>query len=84
MLPPLPTRPRDTDKSQMGRLLVIAGSQGMAGAAALSAEAAMRSGCGYVYVATAACIAPQLTAAIPSAILRHSMHSQHPSLRWDD
>jgi len=68
----------------MGRLLVIAGSHGMAGAAALSAEAAMRSGCGYVYVATAACNAPQLTAAIPSAILRHSMYSQHPSLRWDD
>ncbi|NBO84305.1 MAG: NAD(P)H-hydrate dehydratase, partial [Actinobacteria bacterium] len=45
MLPPLPARPRDTDKSKMGRVLVVAGSHGMAGAAALSAEAAMRSGC---------------------------------------
>ncbi|NCZ86760.1 MAG: NAD(P)H-hydrate dehydratase [Actinobacteria bacterium] len=68
----------------MGRLLVIAGSYGMAGAAALSAEAAMRSGCGYVYVATAACNAPQLTAAVPSAILRHSMQRNQTSLRWDD
>jgi NAD(P)H-hydrate epimerase len=56
----------------------------MAGAAALSAEAAMRSGCGYVYVATAACNAPQLTAAVPSAILRHSMQRDRTSLRWDD
>jgi NAD(P)H-hydrate epimerase len=84
VLPPLPSRPRDTNKSQMGRLLVIAGSHGMAGAAALSAEAAMRSGCGYVYVATAACNAPQLTAAVPSAILRHSMRRDQTSLRWDD
>ncbi|NCZ88200.1 MAG: NAD(P)H-hydrate dehydratase [Actinobacteria bacterium] len=83
-MPPLPSRPRDTNKSQMGRLLVIAGSYGMAGAAALSAEAAMRSGCGYVYVATAACNAPQLTAAVPSAILRHSMQRNQTSLRWDD
>jgi NAD(P)H-hydrate epimerase len=84
VLPPLPARPRDVDKSQMGRLLVLAGSHGMAGAAALSAEAAMRSGCGYVYVATAACNAPQLTAAVPSAILRHSMQRDRTSLRWDD
>jgi NAD(P)H-hydrate epimerase len=84
VLPPLPSRPRDTNKSLMGRLLVIAGSHGMAGAAALSAEAAMRSGCGYVFVATAAANAPQLTAAIPSAILRHSMHRNQTRLRWDD
>jgi NAD(P)H-hydrate epimerase len=84
VLPPLPSRPRDTDKSKMGRLLVVAGSHGMAGAAALSAEAAMRSGCGYVYVATAASVAPQLTAALPSAILRHSLHREQTRLRWDD
>ena len=84
VLPPLPHRPRDTDKSKMGRVLVVAGSHGMAGAAALSTEAAMRSGCGYAYVATAACIAPQLTAALPSAILRHSMNREKTQLHWDD
>ncbi|MFM8015296.1 MAG: NAD(P)H-hydrate dehydratase, partial [Actinomycetota bacterium] len=54
----------------MGRVLVVAGSRGMAGAAALCAQAAMRSGCGYVYVATVGAISPELTAAVPSAILR--------------
>jgi len=84
VLPPLPDRPRDTDKSKMGRVLVVAGSYGMAGAAVLSAEAAMRSGCGYVYVATASAVAPHLTAALPSAILRHSMRVEQPRLGWDD
>jgi NAD(P)H-hydrate epimerase len=84
VLPPLPARPRDTDKSKMGRVLVVAGSHGMAGAAALSAEAAMRSGCGYVYIATASSAAPQLTAALPSAILRHSLRAGQARLGWDD
>ena len=68
----------------MGRLLVVAGSRGMAGAAALSAEAAMRSGCGYVFVATVQSIAPELTAAIPSAILRCTTTRDQMHLTWDD
>ena len=84
VLPPLPDRPHDTDKSKMGRVLVVAGSYGMAGAAVLSAEAAMRSGCGYAYVATAGCVAPQITAALPSAIVRHSMNFHQARLGWDD
>lgn len=84
MLPPLPPRPHDTDKTRMGRVLVIAGSRGMAGAAALSAEAAMRSGCGYVYVATVGAISPELTAAVPSAILRCTFDRERPQLSWED
>lgn len=84
MLPPLPPRPRDTDKSKMGRVLVVAGSRGMAGAAALCAEAAMRSGCGYVYVATVGAISPELTAAVPSAILRCTTDRDRAHLAWDD
>jgi hydroxyethylthiazole kinase-like uncharacterized protein yjeF len=84
VLPPLPLRPHDADKSRMGRVLVIAGSVGMAGAAALCAEAAMRSGCGYVYVATVRAIAPELTAAVPSALLRYSVGREQASLGWDD
>jgi len=84
VLPPVPPRPHDADKTRMGRVLVVAGSRGMAGAAALSADAAMRSGCGYVYVATVAAISPELTAAVPSAILRCTSDRDRTRLSWDD
>ena len=48
----LPRRIDDSNKGTYGKLLVIAGSDGMAGAALLSAEAAYRTGCGLVYVLT--------------------------------
>lgn len=68
----------------MGRVLVVAGSRGMAGAAALCAQAAMRSGCGYVYVATVGAISPELTAAVPSAILRCTTDRHRSHLGWED
>jgi NAD(P)H-hydrate epimerase len=80
MWPPLPVRANDTDKSRMGRVLVIAGSRGMAGAAVLCAEAALRTGCGYVYVATVGAIAPELTAAVPTAILRSTNDREQAQL----
>jgi NAD(P)H-hydrate epimerase len=48
-----PARPRDSHKGAYGHLLVVAGSRGKTGAAALAARAAMRSGVGLVTVATA-------------------------------
>src|SRR5262249_44335352 len=50
----LPSRPRNTHKGTYGRLLIVAGSVGKTGAAALAARAAMRSGAGLVTVATPA------------------------------
>jgi len=47
----LPKRPHLSHKGSYGRLLVVAGSRGMAGAAALCATAALRSGAGLVTVA---------------------------------
>lgn len=47
----LPPRSPDMHKGDAGRLLVIAGSVGMTGAAALSALAATRAGAGLVYIA---------------------------------
>ena len=44
----LPVRASDVDKFGCGRVVVIGGSSGMAGAAALSAMAALRSGAGLV------------------------------------
>jgi ADP-dependent NAD(P)H-hydrate dehydratase len=47
-LPPLPARRPDTSKRDYGRVLVVGGSAGMAGAPALSAMAALASGAGLV------------------------------------
>ncbi len=44
----LPSRKQASNKSSFGHLLVIAGSEGMEGAALLTSEAAARMGCGYV------------------------------------
>jgi NAD(P)H-hydrate epimerase len=47
----LPPRPADIHKYQAGTVLLVAGSREYTGAALLAAEAALRSGCGMVYVA---------------------------------
>jgi hydroxyethylthiazole kinase-like uncharacterized protein yjeF len=49
-----PSRHKTTTKYDQGYVLSIGGSRGMTGAAIMSAEAALRSGCGLVTVATAA------------------------------
>jgi hydroxyethylthiazole kinase-like uncharacterized protein yjeF len=46
----LPARPMNAHKGTCGKLLVVAGSQGYTGAAALTAMAALRGGVGLVYV----------------------------------
>ena len=50
-IPELPKRPADSHKGSYGKLLIIAGSRGMIGAGCLAAKAALRSGCGLVYLA---------------------------------
>lgn len=48
----LPPRALDTHKGSYGRALIVGGSQGMSGAAALAALSALRSGAGLVEAAT--------------------------------
>lgn len=48
----LPPRPRQSHKSQFGRVLVVGGGAGMPGAVRLAAEAALRVGAGLVTVAS--------------------------------
>jgi NAD(P)H-hydrate epimerase len=50
-LPPLPARAKDANKGDCGKLLIVGGSRGMAGAVCLAARAAGRSGAGLVKVA---------------------------------
>ena len=52
-IPSWPAREREAHKGDFGRVLLIGGSRGMAGAIALSGMAALRAGAGLVTVATA-------------------------------
>lgn len=52
----LPQRPGAGHKGRFGHLLLLAGSPGKTGAAALSGNAAVRGGCGLVTVATPAAV----------------------------
>ena len=51
-IPKPPTRPPDAHKGTAGLVLVVAGSRGMAGAAALVGNGALRAGAGLVKIAT--------------------------------
>ena len=55
-LPPLPVRAADGHKGTYGRVLVVAGSRGMTGAAVLCGSAAVRGGAGLVRVACPAAV----------------------------
>ncbi len=65
-LPPLPVRADDAHKGDCGRVLVIAGSRGMSGAACLTAKAALRGGAGLVTAAVPESIQPLVATYEPS------------------
>lgn len=65
-IPSLPTRPADAHKGTFGRVLIVAGSRGMSGAACLSGLGALRGGAGLVYVAAPEGIAPVVAGMEPS------------------
>ena len=50
-IPPLPNRAADANKGNCGKVLVVGGCRGMAGAPCLAARAAYRSGAGLVKIA---------------------------------
>jgi len=66
----LPARPADSHKGDFGRLAVIAGSRGKAGAAVLTARGALRAGAGLVTVFCPASIEPVVVASLPEAMTR--------------
>jgi NAD(P)H-hydrate epimerase len=61
----LPERAADTNKGTYGRVLIVGGSRGKSGAAAMAGQAALRSGAGLVTVATAAGILPVIAETMP-------------------
>jgi ADP-dependent NAD(P)H-hydrate dehydratase len=66
---PLPEYGDDADKADYGKLLVIAGSARLPGAAILAARAALRSGCGTVRVATPANVALHIGVVVPELMV---------------
>jgi len=68
----LPPRPRHAHKGDNGHVLVIGGEHGMAGAARLAGEAALRAGAGLVSVATRAEHLAALNAARPE-LMAHAV-----------
>lgn len=64
-LPRLGPRSADSNKGDFGRVLVVAGSRGMSGAAVLCGSAALRGGAGLVRVAVPAEILPIVASANP-------------------
>jgi NAD(P)H-hydrate epimerase len=70
LLARVPARPASAHKGLYGTVLVIGGDYGLAGAAALAAEAALRCGAGLVRVATRPEHVAALVARIPEAMSR--------------
>jgi len=64
----MPARPRHAHKGLCGRVAVLGGDQGMAGAVMLAAQAAYRCGAGLVNVATHPAHARQLDVTLPEAM----------------
>jgi ADP-dependent NAD(P)H-hydrate dehydratase len=62
---PLPALEPDGDKELRGRVVLVAGSREIPGAALLAAQAALRAGAGKVLVATAQSVAVQVAIAMP-------------------
>lgn len=66
---PPPARPLDAHKASVGRVLVVGGSPGMAGAPFLCAWGALRAGAGLVRVATQSSVAPTVAGFAPEVMV---------------
>ena len=64
----IPVRPSDAHKGHFGHVLVVAGSTGKSGAAALAGRAALRSGAGLVTVAAPESVINIVAAASPECM----------------
>ncbi len=79
----LPRRPFDAHKHSVGKILVIAGSRGLTGAAAMASSAAMRSGAGAVILATPASVYPVLAKKLTEVMVTPVMETPDGSIATD-
>ena len=75
----LPLRPRHLHKGKAGRAFLVAGSQGMFGAAILAATAALRTGAGLVHAHVPGNAVNVLHTAVPEALIQADRHATHIS-----
>jgi ADP-dependent NAD(P)H-hydrate dehydratase / NAD(P)H-hydrate epimerase len=75
----LKSRPKFSHKSDFGRVLLIAGSKGMMGAAVLASRAALRTGTGLLTTAIPACGYTVLQTAVPEAMVLTDAHEDYIS-----
>lgn len=66
---PLPRRSAYSHKGSFGKAVMFVGSNGMAGAAAMAAKAAMRSGCGLVNIVCPVGLESTLNIMVPEAVV---------------
>src|SRR5947208_10900915 len=76
-LPVLAARAADSNKGTFGRVLVVAGSRGMSGAAILCASGALRGGAGLVYLAVPAELLPIVASANPCYLTAALPQDEH-------
>ena len=67
-LPRLPPRSSHGHKGLFGKVLIVGGSEGMVGAPAFAALAALRTGCGLVYIASTEAVLPFILGVAPEAV----------------
>ena len=65
----LPETPLESHKGDLGKLLMLCGSRGFTGAAALSAQAALRTGAGLVYLGVPEAVYPILAAKLTEPVV---------------
>jgi NAD(P)H-hydrate epimerase len=69
MVKPLPRRPRESHKGDFGKVFILAGSEGMLGAAVLCSRGALRVGAGLVYLGVPAKARDLVNLATPEVIV---------------
>lgn len=78
----IPLRPPTAYKGSVGAALIIAGSFGMTGAAAMAASSAYRSGAGLVRLALPASLVPALNATLTEVVFRPMPQTSAGSLSF--
>jgi len=82
-IPKLKARPADSHKGDYGRVLIIAGSRGMAGAAGLAGASALRSGAGLVRVASPLEVQPTVATFEPSYMTWPLAQDEHGQIDFE-
>ena len=80
--PRLPRRPFDTHKGQAGRVLIVAGSPGLLGAAELACRGALRAGAGLVTLLAKPETYPWLATRLPAEVMVKPATTCLEALDW--